>query len=496
VHGRCAKLIFAIRGSGFQLMTMHGPTLSVEQKLVETLVSFDARRRIQGAEQRQAAAGQCATSHRLVMDLGVNDGEDTATWFSVYGPANASCTAYVLLEPQAAYAHNIHCAVEAHYLGSPLGAFPVRRVLGTGDVVPLPEGQTAVPGAARATAVPAQYAPAPCGNLTLAEWAAMPGKARGGVSLVDATWHVFNRTTLTQGSPPPPPPLSGGLGDRRIMYFKAAAATMPNQHLTQVVMSGSGEQAAVVVNSKATGTAAEKAAAAAVADEKTTLLSLSEVFQQLTVGLSIASGDATTAAAGVLSPKTIVRTLAVNPSRISLLKIDCEGADPSIVMGAWELFAAQRVDMLLIEVHKNNYMFEGAFPYNYTEAVAMLRFYGYRTFLVGFFHAFDSFVFLEIDAAFMMLWRPNLETIVAFPAVPLDGQPFLLYQPGVAKRMTKKMITGFFIASSRMNVETSNYWGRVRNEGHYMGCLMNVYLVRCPVCGGERKLVSKKKYGG
>jgi hypothetical protein len=105
-------------------------------------------------------------------------------------------------------------------------------------------------------------------------------------------------------------------------------------------------------------------------------------------------------------------------------------------------------------------------------------------------------VFLEVEAAFMMLWRPNLETIVALPAMPLDGKPFLLYQPGVAKRMTKKMVTGFFIASSRMNVETSNYWGRVRNEGHYMSCVMNVYLVRCPVCGGERALRSKKKFGG
>lgn len=152
--------------------------------------------------------------------------------------------------------------------------------------------------------------------------------------------------------------------------------------------------------------------------------------------------------------------------------------------------------MLVIEVHKNNFMIEGAFPYNYTEAVAMLRFYGYRTFLVGFFHMFDSFVFLEVDAAFMMLWKPNLETLVALPAVPVDGGEFLLYRPRVARRMTKKQATGFFIGSSRMNVETSNYWGRVRNEGHYMSCVMPLYLVKCPVCGGERPLRSKKKYGG
>ena len=516
VHGRCAKTIFAVRGSGFQLMTMHGPILSVEQKLVETFMTIEDRRRIITAEKGAASSASCSSggvstsgAERLVMDLGVNDGEDTVTWYHAYGRANESCTKYVLLEPQQNYAHNIHCAVEKHYFASKLSAFPKRRVLigqveqsETGNI-----GLTDLPVSASPTVAP-KFATAPCGNLTLDEWEAIKGKRLPG-GLVDATKVVFPSASMNGTKDGESRRAAEFIRSNRILYFKAAAATMPNQHLTSVVMSGSGEQAAVVVKAgdaaatKGPSSSSSNASKISASDEqRTTLLSLSELYQQLTTSSASAQQGSRHLAQsglngdGAESLQKRIVSLSSNPARISLLKIDCEGADPSIVMGAWELFAAQRVDVLIIEAHKNNYMFEGAFPFNYTEAVAMLRFYGYRTFLVGFFHAFDSFVFLEVDAAFMMLWRPNLETIVALPGVPLDGKPFLLYQSGIAKRMTKKLITGFFIASSRMNVETSNYWGRVRNEGHYMSCLMNVYLVKCPVCGGERPLRSKKKYGG
>lgn len=394
IHGRCSKLIFCIRGSGFQLMTMHGPKLSVEQKLAETFIDLEQRAARKATEtplakassaqmqEKRDASAPAATSSgcavvpaRIVMDLGVNDGEDIATWFNTLGRANDSCSRFILMEPQQQYVHNIHCYVEREYYQQELKGFPVRTV-----VTPAAEGE-AVKGAAP-TAVPpppvvTQYV-APCMNITLAEWKTIVGK-RQPTGLTDATGEIFNLQDLDNAGGAE----QGGdaftqeqrrdafLASNRLLYLKAAAAAMPNQHLHRVVMSGSGEQAAVVVIAPTSASPAVSAPhppmvtypvkgtvpttrqtplavtpPPALTGDKTTLISLAELYRQ--VAMQPKAPQAANSAAKKKissfhlnsSTKANIAELMSSPTRISLLKIDCEGADPAIVMGAWELLQA------------------------------------------------------------------------------------------------------------------------------------------------------------
>jgi FkbM family methyltransferase len=117
----------------------------------------------------------------------------------------------------------------------------------------------------------------------------------------------------------------------------------------------------------------------------------------------------------VALPPTLARRTAGGGARpVALLKLDCEGADATILHAARHLFAARRVEVLIFEVNKMVIHFRK----NYRGAVKMLKSSGYRVFMVGTDRLHQRMVLLEIDARLIRLWHTEVEVAVALsPAV-------------------------------------------------------------------------------
>lgn len=139
---RCFSFYTGIRKRGYALMSMHGPKLSIEQKIAMTFApalkaSQNRRWSSSNKEQRPTeknegggaasigSEGLVCTQQQweqspVVVDVGVNDGEDIHSWFSEFGRWSDSCTTYFLVEPQSQYWAQIALAVRQHYLNQSL----------------------------------------------------------------------------------------------------------------------------------------------------------------------------------------------------------------------------------------------------------------------------------------------------------------------------------------------------------------------------------------
>jgi len=99
---------------------------------------------------------------------------------------------------------------------------------------------------------------------------------------------------------------------------------------------------------------------------------------------------------------------------IAFMKIDCEGADPTIIVDSEALFASHRVHLLDFELHKN----ERGFPKKFKDAVAMLRRHSYEVYLIGRCHSSQpenrgGAFFLRVDQRTADAWIPTLEAGIA-----------------------------------------------------------------------------------
>jgi hypothetical protein len=94
---------------------------------------------------------------------------------------------------------------------------------------------------------------------------------------------------------------------------------------------------------------------------------------------------------------------------ILLLKVDCEGADATIVTDSGPLFAARRVHVLIFEVHER----QKFFPSSHRDAAKMLEQFGYHLLLVGRDRHSDSIRFLALTASQLAAWPAKLSTVVA-----------------------------------------------------------------------------------
>ena len=68
-----------------------------------------------------------------------------------------------------------------------------------------------------------------------------------------------------------------------------------------------------------------------------------------------------------------------SPPPILFMKVDCEGADPTILLSSEQLFASHRVQLLVFELHKN----EKGFPGKFYHVVEMLMKHQYEVYLLG-----------------------------------------------------------------------------------------------------------------
>ena len=64
---------------------------------------------------------------------------------------------------------------------------------------------------------------------------------------------------------------------------------------------------------------------------------------------------------------------------ILFMKVDCEGADPTILVSSEQLFSSHRVQLLVFELHKN----ERGFPKKFNHVVEMLIRNQYEVYLLG-----------------------------------------------------------------------------------------------------------------
>lgn len=103
-----------------------------------------------------------------------------------------------------------------------------------------------------------------------------------------------------------------------------------------------------------------------------------------------------------------------NDNPILYMKVDCEGADPTIIVDSEALFAAHRVHLLVFELHKN----ERGFPKRFVDSAAMLRSHGYDVYLIGRCQSQDKnkaggVFFVKVDEKVAAAWTPVLEAGIA-----------------------------------------------------------------------------------
>jgi FkbM family methyltransferase len=148
---------------------------------------------------------------------------------------------------------------------------------------------------------------------------------------------------------------------------------------------------------------------------------------------------------------------------ILFLKVDCEGADASILMASEPVFAAQRVQFAVFELNGN----VKHFSTNYVQAVAMMNRHGYRTYLAGF-NAKRQWILLEADAGVISQWRPKLETMIA---VSKDfAEQHLHGEAGPFGAVAGRRLTGADLTQATRN-----------QLGDCIG-MPPVYLLPCPDC--------------
>jgi len=111
-------------------------------------------------------------------------------------------------------------------------------------------------------------------------------------------------------------------------------------------------------------------------------------------------------------------------SPIVMLKVDCEGADATILTDSEPIFAAHRVEMLVFELNSR----ERFFKRRTRDAAKMLERHGYAMYAFGLEGATKDGVFVKANAAQIAKWQVKLETIVAF-------------SPRMAERASRRCLT-------------------------------------------------------
>jgi FkbM family methyltransferase len=118
-----------------------------------------------------------------------------------------------------------------------------------------------------------------------------------------------------------------------------------------------------------------------------------------------------TASVTVVSLKRLISEDGIAPHvPILLLKVDCEGADATILMDSRELFAERRVEMLVMELNGK----QRHFRMRHKHVAIMLERYGYALFLFGRDESYSKLRYMQLTAAMFATWPASLETLVAF----------------------------------------------------------------------------------
>ena len=191
--------------------------------------------------------------------------------------------------------------------------------------------------------------------------------------------------------------------------FDAVAVGSDKSHGTVALFYGKGEQASL-------GALGKHAAASKPVEVRVGSLakmlqpSWASDFAGVGEGPLVAKQQQTLSAFGVgaTDEERSAKGSATDP--ILFMKIDCEGADPTIMVDSEALFAARRVHLLVFELHKN----ERGFPEKFASATSMLVKHGYDVYLIGKCASAEGGVmFVKMDGRAAASWTPVLEAAIA-----------------------------------------------------------------------------------
>jgi hypothetical protein len=209
---------------------------------------------------------------------------------------------------------------------------------------------------------------------------------------------------------------------------------------------------------------------------------------------------------------------------VTLLKVDAEGADSTILVSSRPLFEQQLVEFLIFEANRNVDKRKFNFPYKLRDAVQVLHDARYEVFLVGYWHERRAFVLTRFDddddggEINDAIWGgAKLETVVAWPSSL--RREYLLRTKGdiagekqttttipigdtdhsLVRMMPTELVVSFWNASvSKITAPKSKAakfqrsWQQlllatadVKKAAAPGGCFAEHLLVPCTVCGGE-----------
>jgi FkbM family methyltransferase len=224
--------------------------------------------------------------------------------------------------------------------------------------------------------------------------------------------------------------------DVRVLH---AAVGRDEQHGTFLTMVGSGQQGMVNMDN-ATGVKIDRAKQ----QQETTrvpMISLRRVLEEDKIGRQVP---------------------------ILLLKVDCEGADSTILVDSSYLFTERRVEMLVMEINSR----QKHFAVRHTDAANMLENAGYTLFIAGVNAKTRELMTMHIRARQLVLWPASLETLVAFSPAMMRR----LRQGGERGRR------GAFAA-----IHGSKYTGRIVTHPR---CHGGFFTWPCPLCQELRNVTT------
>lgn len=196
-------------------------------------------------------------------------------------------------------------------------------------------------------------------------------------------------------------------------------------------------------------------------------------------GVKLSQKNAAKNKKSAITLASLPRTLADaghGTSDVLMLKIDCEGADATILTSVEPLFASHRVYFVVFELNKMVKHFSTKYP----TAVAMLRRHRYRCFMMGLNHKSKELVVFEMDESQVGAWAPNLETMFCigpkFTSLIGSGTDDAFFSALGGSRLSPDD-TAAYLSSIRAGAAKSTV----------QACAPHVHTLRCPLCGGESR---------
>jgi hypothetical protein len=192
--------------------------------------------------------------------------------------------------------------------------------------------------------------------------------------------------------------------------FDAVAVGSDELHGTTALFYGQGEQASL----GSTGKHAQKSVPVHVPVGSLSKMLRTKEFRKFNKSVIEGNGIENKEDHGNNNDKHDDEEEEENNSPILFMKVDCEGADHTIIVDSEILFSSHRVHLLVFELHKN----ERGFPKKFVHSTEMLTKHGYEVYLLG--RCYNNnhnnlkgLMLLKMDTKASSQWTPQLEAAIA-----------------------------------------------------------------------------------